>query len=230
MDTASSSNQHSTISQKTVTFASNTVTISGHTWGAAGCDTASQGNWVLKLHRNMSSALKMKLTWYLQNERDTLPCDTVSHLRRKKSSIRQEGQAHIVTKCEPAHNVRFRQSWIWLFPSHCVRVKKFIEMNHLYTTYKYQLQINNWLIKRHVSALFGHHQAYKEMVLIKVHLFALPMGSHGLHWSLCLFKIIYYWLKRYNTIKCKMLCNFSILAGMDISCAVDCGDTWCLVV
>jgi len=30
------------------------------------------------------------------------------------------------------------------------------------------LQIYNWLIKQHVSALFGHHQAYKEIVLIKV--------------------------------------------------------------
>jgi len=29
--------------------------------------------------------------------------------------------------------------------------------------------IYNWLIKRHVSAFFGHHQAYKEIVLIKVH-------------------------------------------------------------
>jgi len=28
------------------------------------------------------------------------------------------------------------------------------------------LQIYNWLIKRHVLALFNHHQAYKEMVLI----------------------------------------------------------------
>jgi len=46
---------------------------------------------------------------------------------------------------------------------------KFIEMNRLYTTYKLQLQIFNWSIKRNVSALFGHHQAYKEMVLIKVH-------------------------------------------------------------
>ena len=45
-----------------------------------------------------------------------------------------------------------------------------------------------FLIKRHVSALFDHHQTYKKMVLIKVHSFAIPMGSHGLHWSLCLFK------------------------------------------
>jgi len=43
------------------------------------------------------------------------------------------------------------------------------------------MEIYNWLIKRHVSALFGHHQAYKEMMLIKVHSFAIPMGSHGLH-------------------------------------------------
>jgi len=53
-------------------------------------------------------------------------------------------------------------------------------MNRLYITYNKQLQIYNWLIQRHVAALFGHHQAYKEMVLIKVHSFAIPMGSHGL--------------------------------------------------
>ena len=47
-----------------------------------------------------------------------------------------------------------------------------------------QLQICNWLIKRHVSALFSHHQAYKEMVLIKVHSFAVSIGSHGLHYTL----------------------------------------------
>jgi len=35
------------------------------------------------------------------------------------------------------------------------------------------LQIYNWLIKHHVLALFGHHQAYKEMVLIKVHSLAI---------------------------------------------------------
>jgi len=55
---------------------------------------------------------------------------------------------------------------------------------------KQQLQIYNWLIKQYVSSLFGHHQTYKKMVLIKVHSFAIPMGSLGLHWSLCLFKII----------------------------------------
>ena len=38
---------------------------------------------------------------------------------------------------------------------------KFIKLNPLYTTYKEQLQIYNWLIKQHVSALFGHHRAYK---------------------------------------------------------------------
>jgi len=39
----------------------------------------------------------------------------------------------------------------------------------------------NWLIKRHVSALFGHHQAYKEMVVMKINSLAIPTGSHGLH-------------------------------------------------
>ena len=51
------------------------------------------------------------------------------------------------------------------------------------------MQIYNWLIKRRVSALFGHHHAHKEMVLIKVHSFAIPMGSHGLHWSYIFLKI-----------------------------------------
>jgi len=41
MDTASSSNQHSAITQKTLAFANKTVTISGHSGGAAGCDIAS---------------------------------------------------------------------------------------------------------------------------------------------------------------------------------------------
>ena len=53
------------------------------------------------------------------------------------------------------------------------------------------------------------------MLLIKVHSFAIPMGSHGLHRSLCLFKKIFTIdEKLYNTIKCKMLCNFHILAGL----------------
>jgi len=58
MDTASSSNQHSAVSQKTLAYANNTVTISGHSGGAAGCDTASQGERFLKLQKNMSSALE----------------------------------------------------------------------------------------------------------------------------------------------------------------------------
>jgi len=62
-------------------------------------------------------------------------------------------------------------------------------MNRLYTTYKQQIQIYNWLIKRHVSALFGHHQAYKEMVLIKVHSFAIPVESYRLHWSYVFLKM-----------------------------------------
>jgi hypothetical protein len=58
MDRASSSNKHSTISQKTLAFANNTVTISGHSGGAAGCDTASQGKRFLELQRNVSFALE----------------------------------------------------------------------------------------------------------------------------------------------------------------------------
>ena len=37
------------------------------------------------------------------------------------------------------------------------------------------MQIYNWLIKQHVSALFGHRQAYKETVLNKVHSLAIPV-------------------------------------------------------
>jgi len=66
------------------------------------------------------------------------------------------------------------------------------------------LQIYNWLIKRHVSDLFSHHEAYKEMVLIKARLFAIPMGSHGSHGSYVFLKKYYYWLKRYNTLNCKI--------------------------
>ena len=36
-------------------------------------------------------------------------------------------------------------------------------------------KIYNWLIKRHVSALFDQHQAYRKMVLIKVHSFAIAI-------------------------------------------------------
>jgi len=35
------------------------------------------------------------------------------------------------------------------------------------------MQIYNWLIKRHVSALLDHHQAYRKIVLIKVHSFSI---------------------------------------------------------
>jgi len=42
--------------------------------------------------------------------------------------------------------------------------------------------------------LFGHHQAYKEIVLIKVYSLAIPMGSHGLHWSL------FYFFKLHNVL------------------------------
>jgi len=48
----------------------------------------------------------------------------------------------------------------------------------VFTQHKVTVVNYNWLIKRHVSALFGHHQAYKEIVLIKVHSLAVPMGSH----------------------------------------------------
>ena len=65
MDRASSSNQRSAISQKTLAFAKNTVTISGHSGGAAGCDTASQGKWFLELQRNMS--------FPLEDEADMIP-------------------------------------------------------------------------------------------------------------------------------------------------------------
>jgi hypothetical protein len=61
MDTASSSNQHIAISQKTLAFANNIVNISGHSGGAAGSDTASQGERFRKLHTNMSSALEDKV-------------------------------------------------------------------------------------------------------------------------------------------------------------------------
>ena len=40
---------------------------------------------------------------------------------------------------------------------------------------KIQITVANhsWLNKQHVSALFGHHQAYKDILLIKVHSLAI---------------------------------------------------------
>jgi hypothetical protein len=50
--------------------------------------------------------LKIKLTLYLHNDRNSLTCDKVSHLRRIKCSIRPHGQA----LSEPAHTVSLTRS------------------------------------------------------------------------------------------------------------------------
>jgi len=58
----------------------------------------------------------------------------------------------------------------------------------------------------------------KKEVLIKVHSFTIPMGSHGLHWFVCPFFESYLLVNktdiRSNTIKRKMLCNINILVGI----------------
>ena len=56
----------------------------------------------------------------------------------------------------------------------------------LYTTVQQQLQFHhNWLIRLYVSAVLScHHQAYRVILLIKVHSTTLPMGFHCLHWTL----------------------------------------------
>jgi len=111
MDTASSSNQHIAISQQHSDYF-RTQWRCCKMWH---CITGwASGSWNYK--RTCHLPLKMKLTWYLHNDRNSLTCDTVSHLRRKKCSIRPQGQA----LSEPAHTVRFRQShllgftWLWL--------------------------------------------------------------------------------------------------------------------
>jgi len=56
---------------------------------------------------------------------------------------------------------------------------------HFYIQSVLKLKKNRYQkFKRHVSALFGHHQAYKEMVLIKVHSFAILMRSNCLEYPL----------------------------------------------
>jgi len=54
----------------------------------------------------------------------------------------------------------------WIVSIPLCTCNKLIKLNRLYTTYKWHLQIYNWLINQYVSALFGHHQAYKQTVLI----------------------------------------------------------------
>jgi len=39
----------------------------------------------------------------------------------------------------------------------------------LHNTYNNSCNYYNYSTKQHVSALFGHHQAYKAVVLVKVH-------------------------------------------------------------
>ena len=50
---------------------------------------------------------------------------------------------------------------IGLLPSRCVRVTNSIEVNRLCTT-QLTFVIYSWLHQQHVSALLGHHQAYKD--------------------------------------------------------------------
>ena len=99
------------------------MTTSGHSGGTRRCDTAEavpniskeRITYIFKVCFMKFETLKMKVTWYLQNDRNSLPRDIVSHLWRLESSIRTMGKALVVTKCEPAHSVRFPQSHLLSF-------------------------------------------------------------------------------------------------------------------
>jgi hypothetical protein len=56
--------------------------------------------------------------------------------------------------------MRLKYILIGLLPSHDAHVTNFIELNRLCTT-QLTIVFYNWLNQQHVSALFGHHQAYK---------------------------------------------------------------------
>ena len=57
-----------------------------------------------------------------------------------------------------------------------------------YTTYKTVIILQMVKLGYIFRSLPGHHQANKEIVLIKVHSLVLPMGSHCLRYTLRLLK------------------------------------------
>ena len=60
--------------------------------------------------------------------------------------------------------------------------------SNLYFTVVTQQWCNVFIMQlsteRHVSTLQGHHQAYKIMILVKVHAIVLPAGSRGLQFNI----------------------------------------------
>jgi len=52
------------------------------------------------------------------------------------------------------------------------------------------------------------------MVLIKVHSFAMPMRSHGLHWALCIFKKPDDGRTRPKHVACLTSCRFATVICM----------------
>ena len=61
-----------------------------------------------------------------------------------------------------------------------------------YTVFTLHILLANvQLNKLHVTALLGHHQAYRRLVSFKVQMFAVPMGSRWFTLSLHLLKISY---------------------------------------
>jgi len=71
-------------------------------------------------------------------------------------------------------------SWVGLFPSRCVHMTNFIEINRLYTT-----QLTFVILQLVTSAtcfgLVWPSSGLQKLVSMKVHNVAVPMGSHGLH-------------------------------------------------
>jgi len=56
----------------------------------------------------------------------------------------------------------------WIVSIPLCTCKKFYEIELSLHNIQITVPICNWLIKYHVSALFGHHQAYRKMALIGI--------------------------------------------------------------
>jgi len=79
----------------------------------------------------------------------------------------------------------------------------------LHNTYNNSCNYYNYSTKQHVLALFGHHQAYRTVVLVKVHSVAF---TYGIPWFTIVLSIFFelqvQFNNNYHTIKSdiKMLC------------------------
>jgi len=84
-------------------------------------------------------------------------------------------------------------NWIVSIPL-CIRNGVLIKPS-LHNTYNNSCNYYNYSAKQHVSALFGRHQAYKTVVLVKVHSVAF---TYGVPWFTIVLSIFFRIAARYG--------------------------------